>query len=108
MPNPDEYTTIFVSVEDAPGLYWPAPPPLTALLHRVAAKFLIFNYAKFEENFALTLPTPSARRFFNVERQCYFEMKMNREPYFSILSSIILWVLDIMYYVAMLWGWSSL
>ena len=37
-------------------------------------------------------PLPSARRFFNAERQCYSEMKMHKEPYFSILSSIILWV----------------
>ena len=34
---------------------------------------------------------PSARRFFNVARQCYFKMKTNSEQYFSILSSIILW-----------------
>ena len=95
----------------------------TALLHRVAAKFLILNFAKFYENFAkhqvknfskilrnynnknfaaalllhnlpsaTHLPLPSARRFFNVARQCYFEMKTNTETYFSILSSIILWV----------------
>ena len=54
------------------------------------------------ENFAATLllhnllsathpPLSSARRFFNAARQCYFEMKTNTEPYFSILSSIILW-----------------
>ena len=50
------------------------------------------------ENFAATLllhnlpsathpPLPSARRFFNVARQCFFDMKTNKEPYFSILSS---------------------
>ena len=54
------------------------------------------------KNFAATLllhnlpsathpPLPSARRFFNAARQSYFEMKTNTEPYFSILSSIILW-----------------
>ena len=37
---------------------------------------------------ALMLRHPSAR-------QCYFEMKINKEPYFSILSSIILWALII-------------
>ena len=53
-------------------------------------------------NFATTLllhnlssathpPLPSARRLFNAAWQCYFEMKTNTEPYFSILSSIILW-----------------
>ena len=36
-------------------------------------------------------PLPSAKRFFNAARQCYFEMKTNKEPFFSILSSIILW-----------------
>ena len=30
-------------------------------------------------------PFPSAWRFFNVARQCYFEIKTNMEPYFSIL-----------------------
>ena len=55
------------------------------------------------KNFAATLllhnlpsathpPLPSGRRFFNVAQQCYFEMKTNTEPYFSILSSIILWI----------------
>ena len=39
---------------------------------------------------AAPTPLPSARRFFNATRQCYFEMKTNMEPYFSILSSIIL------------------
>ena len=64
------------------------------------------NFAKISrnyknENFAATLllhnlrsathpPLPSARRFFNVAWQCYFEIKTNTEPYFSILSSIIL------------------
>ena len=54
------------------------------------------------ENFAATLllhnllsathpPLLSARRFFNAVRQCYFEMKPNKEPCFSILSIIILW-----------------
>ena len=53
------------------------------------------------ENFEATLllhnlpsathsPLPSARRFFNAAQQCYFEMKTNTEPYFSVLSSIIL------------------
>ena len=70
---------------------------------------IIFNFAKLEEkftkheikNFAATLllhnlpsathpPLPSARRFFNAARQCYFEMKTNKEPCFSILSFIIL------------------
>ena len=69
-------------------------------------KHEIKNFAKIlqnyeYENFAATLllhnlpsathpPLQSARRFFNVEQQCYFEMKTNTEPYFSILSSIIL------------------
>ena len=55
------------------------------------------------ENFAATLllhnlpsathpPLLSARRFFNAVRQCYLEMKTNKVPYFSILSSIILWL----------------
>ena len=35
----DEYSTTIVSVEDAPGLHWPAPPPLTPRLHGAAAKF---------------------------------------------------------------------
>ena len=41
---------------------------------------------------AVSTQTPllSARRFFNVAQQCYFEMKTNTEPYFSILSSIVL------------------
>ena len=43
-------------------------------------------------------PLPSARRFFNEARQCYFEMKTKKEPYFSILSSLILCVLC-MYYI---------
>ena len=36
-------------------------------------------------------PLPFAKRLFNVARQCYFDMKANKEPYFSILSIIILW-----------------
>ena len=32
-------------------------------------------------------PLPSARRFFKVARQFFFEMKTNKKPYFSILSS---------------------
>ena len=35
-------------------------------------------------------PLPSAKRFFNAAWQCYFDMKMNKEPCFSILSIIIL------------------
>ena len=32
----------------APGMYWPAsPPPLTPVLHRVAAKLRFCNFAKF-------------------------------------------------------------
>ena len=61
---------------------------------------ILQNYGN--KNFAATLllhnlpsathPTlPSDRRFFNAARQCYFEMKTNKEPYFSILSSKILW-----------------
>ena len=53
------------------------------------------------ENFATTLllhnllyathpPLPSAKRFFNAARQCYFDLKTNKEPCFSILSIIIL------------------
>ena len=69
-------------------------------------KYEIKNFAKIlrnyeNENFAATLllhnmpsathpPLPSARRFFNVVQQCYFEMKTNKEPCFSILSIIIL------------------
>ena len=62
-------------------------------------KISIKNYGN--ENFAATLllhnllsathpPLPSARRFFNVARQCFFDMKTNKESYFSILSFIIL------------------
>ena len=39
----------------------------------------------------LNPPLPSTRRFFNAVRQCYFDMKTNKEPCFSILSSIFLW-----------------
>ena len=66
-------------------------------------KHEVKNFAKFlrnykDENFAASLllhnlPSathPSGRIFFNVAWQCYFEMKTNTEPYFSILSSIIL------------------
>ena len=35
-------------------------------------------------------PLLSAKTLFNVARQCYFEMKTNKEPCFSILSIIIL------------------
>ena len=70
-------------------------------------KHEIKNFAKYEnENFAATLllhnllsafhpPLPSARRIFNVALQCYFEVKTNTEPYFSILSSLILWCICI-------------
>ena len=37
-------------------------------------------------------PLPSAKRFFIAARQCYLEMKTIKQPYFSILSSIILWI----------------
>ena len=37
-------------------------------------------------------PLPSAKRFFIAVRQCYLEMKTIKQPYFSILSSIILWL----------------
>ena len=54
------------------------------------------NYAKHEiKNFAATLllhNLPSAKRFFIEARQCYLEMRMIQQPYFSILSSIILWL----------------
>ena len=82
---------------------------------------IIFNFAKLEENFtklkisqlffrncenkyfAATLllqnllsathpPLLSAKRFFNAARQCYFDMKTNKEPCFSLLSIIILWL----------------
>ena len=71
--------------------------------------FIILNFAKFKENFAkheiqnftklrkqkfcshptptqsalsaTQRPLPSARRFFNAVRQCYFEIKMNTEPH---------------------------
>ena len=36
-------------------------------------------------------PSPSAKTLFNAVRQCYFEMKTNKELCFSILSIIILW-----------------
>ena len=71
---------------------------------------IIFHFAKLEENFvkheiknfvatlllhnlpsATYPPLLSARRFFNAARQCYFDMKRNKEPCFSILSSIFLW-----------------
>ena len=44
-----------------------------------------------KRNVDIPTPLPSARRFFNGAWQCYFEMKTNKELYFSILSSIILW-----------------
>ena len=50
-----------------------------------AATLLLHNVAS-----AFHPPLLSARRFFTVARQCYFEMKMNTEPYISILWSIIL------------------
>ena len=113
----EEYSTICVSAEDAPGLYRPAPPPLLYsyigwlrnFCFRNLAKFLILCFAKFSSNFvkfkiilskfrvshnllsATHPPLTSARRFFNAAWQCYFEMKTNTEPYFSTLSSIILW-----------------
>ena len=37
-------------------------------------------------------PLPSAKTFFIAMRQCYFEMKSIKQPYFSILSSLILCV----------------
>ena len=87
--------------------------------HEIFVKFWISSFLKFSLNFAKlkikkfreimktkilqppfvllhNLPsathTPllSAQRFFNVARQCYFEMKTNKKPYFSFLSSIIL------------------
>ena len=79
-----------------------------AKLEKNLAKHEIKNFAKISrnyenENFAATLllhnlpsathpPLPSARRFFNAVRQCYFEMKPNKEPCFSILSIILLWL----------------
>ena len=36
-------------------------------------------------------PLLSAKKLFNAMRQCYFEMKPNKEPCFSILSIILLW-----------------
>ena len=78
-----------------------------AKLDNNLAKHEIKNFAKISrnyenENFAATLllhnlpsatypPLPSARRFFNAVWQCYFEMKPNKGPCFSILSFIILW-----------------
>ena len=35
-------------------------------------------------------PLPSAKTFFIAARQCYFETKTIKQPYFSILSSIII------------------
>ena len=37
-------------------------------------------------------PLPSAKTFFIAARQCYFEMKTIKQPYFSILSSLSLWL----------------
>ena len=78
-----------------------------AKLEENFAKHESKNFAKISrnyknENFAATLllhnlpsathpPLPSARRFFNAVRQCYFEMKPNKELCISILSIIILW-----------------
>ena len=56
------------------GLFLPTPPPLCPALPS-----------------ATHPPLPSAKTFFIVARLCYFEMKTNKETYFSILSSIILW-----------------
>ena len=82
------------------------------------AKHKIKNFGKISwnyenKNFAATLllhnlPSathpllPSVRRFSNAVRQCYFEMKTIKEPYFSILSSIILWFI---YSIPNLTGW---
>ena len=51
-----------------------------------AATLLLYNLLS-----ATHPPLPSAKKFFIAAQQCYFEMKTNKEPYFSILSSIILW-----------------
>ena len=60
------------------------------------------NFAKLQKRKFLSNPTPTqsvfathpslptAKRFFNAARQCYFDMKTNKEPCFSILSIIIL------------------
>ena len=116
----DEYSTVQSSLARRmhQGCTGPPPPSLHSYIGWLRnfrflnfAKFLISNFAKLEENFAkheiknfaATLllhnlpsatqpPLQSARIFFNVARQCYFEMKMNTELYFSILSSIILWM----------------
>ena len=45
-------------------------------------------------------PLLSARRFLNAVRQCYFEMKTNKELYFSILSSIILCLPSLLTFLA--------
>ena len=37
-------------------------------------------------------PLTSAKTFFIGVQQCYFEIKTIKQPYFSILSSLILWV----------------
>ena len=55
---------------------------------------IILHFAKFEENFAkhkIKIFAKIWRRGSGgTARQCYFEMKTNKELYFSILSSIIL------------------
>ena len=66
------------------------------------AKHKIKNFAKILQPLLHNLPSAThppllyARRFFNAAWQCYFEMKTNKEPYFSILSSIILWCFHIL------------
>ena len=50
---------------------------------------------KANKNFAKILQNYENKNFaanlFNVVQQCYFEIKTNTEPYFSILSSTIQW-----------------
>ena len=95
----------------APGLYWPAPLSPHATPTEGGCKIFIFVTSRYfskisrnyeNKNFSATLllhnlpsathpPLTSARRFFNAAQQCYFEMMTNKELYFSILSSIILW-----------------
>ena len=58
----------------------------THKIKNFAATLLLYNLPS-----ATHPPIPSAKRFFISARQCYLEMKKTlKEPYFSILSSIIL------------------
>ena len=90
---------------------WTGPPCFAKFWQKIFLTFcetqnknVCKNFAKLQKQKFCSHPTPtqsavcclsltllSDKRFFNVARQCYFEMKTNMKSYFSILSSILLW-----------------